>query len=240
VLLVAAVAYQFKGRPTVREQTTVAAARPVVDTAIRDLVTAAGPGPVIAVGGFVDSGACDVTPVRTGARYQREIDLYAAPGTESALLHSIADALPERYAADAGDGVALTLSADAGDFVAIVGSVPSPGHVEIRALTGCRPVGDLAAEPTPAATGPAAAEVADALAALKQPATPAAVVVACGVAGAETVSATVPRAGQLTLSALSAAPVFGSDTTIAYRDNGVDMVVRHQSDALVVTATRRC
>src|SRR5262245_31134553 len=47
-LLVGAVYYSKHGRATVREQTTIASAKPVVDRAIADVVTAAGSGPVVA------------------------------------------------------------------------------------------------------------------------------------------------------------------------------------------------
>ena len=94
--------YALHGKPSVREQTTIGNARPVVDRAIVDVVAAAGGGPVVAVSGFDRIKTCKITPVRSGAEFRRVVDLYTSPGTESAILHMIASGLPARYHARAG------------------------------------------------------------------------------------------------------------------------------------------
>ena len=149
--------YSLHGRPTAREQTTVARAEPVATQAIEDVVRAAGPSVVPAVSGFTKVADCSVTPARGGADYQRVVSLYTPSGTEAALLDRIAAGLPARYHAAAyhsPGGAVHTLSADAGYYVAVTGSVLSAGLVSVRADTGCRTLGHQpAADPT---TGPTA------------------------------------------------------------------------------------
>jgi hypothetical protein len=152
VLLVGAVWYALHGRPSVREQTTVAQAQATVDRVIGEVVAAAGPGTVPAVSGYDQVESCDVTPVRTGARYDREAWLATGPGTERALLDRIAGALPPGYRPElAGSSASASpkLLADAGDYVAVTGTVDRPGLVLVSASTGCRPLGNRpAADPT--------------------------------------------------------------------------------------------
>jgi hypothetical protein len=149
--------YSFHGRPTAREQTTVAEAQPVVDRAIGIVVRAAGPAAVPAVFGFDKVSDCSVTPLRGGVTYERALWLFTPAGGEADLLDRIAQALPERYNAQTHrpvGGGSPTFTADAGLFVAVRGSVPVPGLVVIRAGTGCRTLGHQpAADPT-AAPGP--------------------------------------------------------------------------------------
>jgi len=151
--------YSLHGRPTAREQTTVARAEPVATQAIEDVVRAAGPSVVPAVSGFTKVADCSVTPARGGADYQRVVSLYTPSGTEAALLDRIAAGLPARYHAAAyhsPGGAVHTLTADAGYYVAVTGSVLSAGLVSVRADTGCRTLGHQpAGDPTaPAAQNP--------------------------------------------------------------------------------------
>jgi hypothetical protein len=146
VLLLGGVWYAWHGRPSVREQTTIAQAAPTVDRAIGQVIAAAGAGVVPAITGYDKLESCAVTPVRIGARYDREVWLAAAPGTESGLLDRIAAGLPAGYRPVAthpstGGSPAPRLAADAGDYVAISGSVDRSGLVRITASTGCRPLG---------------------------------------------------------------------------------------------------
>jgi hypothetical protein len=136
-----------RSQPTAREQTTIAQALPVVDTAVADVVTAAGAGSaggagsVAAITGYAQlSGDCRVTSARSGSRFERAALIYTAAGTESALLDRIKAGLPASYRARVRHlGAAPTLSADAGTFVAVTGTVTAPGVVRIAASTGCRP-----------------------------------------------------------------------------------------------------
>jgi hypothetical protein len=162
VLLVGAVWYAWDGKPSVREQTTVAEAQSTVDRAIGQVVgaagtgvvagagVAAGTGVVAAVTGYDKTDSCQITPVRPGAEYDREVWLATAAGSEPALLDRIAAGLPASYhpvavhptapvAEDPTQG--HRLNADAGDYVEITGSIDRSGLVLVVASTGCRPVG---------------------------------------------------------------------------------------------------
>jgi len=143
--------YSFHGRPTAREQTTIAEAGPVVDRALENAVRAAGPAAVPAVFGFDKVSDCDVTPVRGGVAYERVLWLFTPAGGEGDLLDRLAQGLPERYNAQVHAGTPPTFTADAGFFVAVRGAVAVPGLVAIRAGTGCRSLGrQPAADPTTA------------------------------------------------------------------------------------------
>src|SRR5437764_9438403 len=144
VLVTTGIWYSFHGRPTAREQTTVAQAQPVVDRAAGAVVHAAGPAAVPAVFGFDKVSDCDVTPLRGGAKYERALWLYTNAGGEADLLQRIADALPGRYKAEVhhpADGGPATLTADAGFFVTVEASVPVAGLVVVKLGTGCRRLG---------------------------------------------------------------------------------------------------
>ena len=162
VLLVGGVWYALHGRPTIREQTTIAQAQATVDRAITQVVQAARPAAVPAITGYEQVESCDITPVRAGARYDRKAWLATAPGTEPALLDRIAHALPAGYHTTVVKPSAPKppqLVADAGDYVALTGTVDRPGLVMVSAATGCRPVGgrpaaDSTASPAPADRAP--------------------------------------------------------------------------------------
>ena len=241
-LLIGAVYYAKHGRPTVREQTTIVSARPVVDRAIADAVTAAGTGPVIAVSDYAKTGSCRVTPVRGGSEYARTLTLATPPGTESALLKTIATGLPKSYRASADDK-ATTMYADAGDFVGVLGTVKTPGQVQIRAVTGCRPMGGSV--PLPASAVTELPEITAAEQALGvQAGSVTRTQVACpdgGVIATET--ATVPTSqvpGPLRNAKLSAAPTVAADNLYAYRSTAADVLVRQSASGLTISATTRC
>ena len=241
-LVIGAVYYAKHGRPTVREQTTIISARPVVDRAIADAVTAAGTGPVIAVSDYAKTGSCRVTPVRGGSEYARTLTLATPPGTESALLKTIATGLPKCIPRDA-DNKATTMYADAGDFVGVLGTVKTPGQVQIRAVTGCRPVGDplptvaSAVSPVPAITTVLSALGVQASSVTRTQ-------VSCPDGGViATDTATVPTTqvpGPLKDLKLSASPVTAMDDLYAYRSSIADVVIRESATELTVAATTRC
>jgi hypothetical protein len=157
LLATAGIWYSFHGRPTAREQTTIAQAQPVVDRAIENVIRAAGAAALPAVSGFEKVSDCHVTLVRGGVTYERTVWLYTTVGTEPALLDRIAANLPGGYYAHAHhqpEAAVHTLTADAGYFVTVNGTTSAAGLVTVRAGTGCRTPGQLpAADPT---TGPAA------------------------------------------------------------------------------------
>src|SRR6185369_13810095 len=102
---------------------------------------------------FQRISSCSITPVRPGAEYKRVVDLYVSPGSESAVLDAIAHGLPHSYGASAGTSGTLTFYADAGDYVAVKGTVPAPGQIRIKALTGCRPAPGADVTQPPATAG---------------------------------------------------------------------------------------
>ncbi len=243
--------YALHGEPSVREQTSIGDARPVVDRTIVDVVAAAGGGPVVAVSGFDRVKSCKITPVRSGAEFRRVVDLYTSPGSESAILHMIASGLPARYHAQTGSSARLTLDADAGDYVAVDGTVPAPGLIRIKADTGCRQdKGVGVGEPSPAAGSPSVAALAPVLGALGRPAVPYATVadLACPSGGSlRSVAATLPPGSApaslaTTLRTLAPTPAAASRTTYAFRSGAVDVVAvaNPASHAVTVTATTRC
>jgi hypothetical protein len=246
ILVVSGTFYALHGKPTVREQTTIADARGTVDRASAAVVTAAGTGPVISIGPFAEEKTCDITPVRSGQSWSRKINVYDGPGGESPLLYTIADGLPSSYHAKAGPGHILNLDADAGDYVGVIGAVPSPGDIEFRIATGCRPPGGT----IPAAPGPTTAELAPVTALLDglgfKASTTAAAQVPCGSGGViRTVSAHVNGVPQRSLKTelpdLAVDARTATDSILAYHAaGGVDMVITQDSDGLTVAATTRC
>lgn len=132
--------------PTDRHQTTVAAARPVVDEAIARLaraVVADGRG-VVAVSGFERVAECEVTVFHDGGRYRRILVAVVPPGSEAALMDRVAAALPASYGASVRHDDPPRLIADAGFWVLVTGTVTAPGEVRFLADTGdCRPTGDV-------------------------------------------------------------------------------------------------
>ncbi len=243
VLLASGVWYALHGGHTVREQTTIAQAAPVVDEATAWVLSAAGPGPVAAIGGYTSAGGCDITPVRRGEQWGRAIRLATPPGSERALLERIGAGLPARYAARVHTGdVSSTLYADAGDYVAVSGKVEAPGLVRVAVSTGCRPVPHRpAADPSSAPAGAERAAVEQALRGLGSAATGWAVhELPCGPVGGgrvRTVTATAAApAGALTAAAAGTA-VVNSPELVATRDGTVGTMARRDGDTLTVSAT---
>jgi hypothetical protein len=123
LLVATGVWYSWHGKPTDREQTTIAAAAPVVDQALTYVVRAAGRSVVPALFGYDKIEDCSVTPIRRGALYERAVLFYTPVGSEPALLDRIAAGLPSgyhpvvRHATGGGGGGVHTLTADAGVVV---------------------------------------------------------------------------------------------------------------------------
>lgn len=142
LLLAAAGLSAARDEPTVREQRDIARAAPIVDRAVGDLVTAAGPEPVVELGARRLRTGCRVTVLRDGVALDAEVTFRTPAADAPALLDRIAQRLPASYQADVwhrGDGAEHVLWADAGEFVAVRGTVPEPGVVRIAVRTGCRP-----------------------------------------------------------------------------------------------------
>ena len=249
VLVVSGTIYALRGKPTVREQTTIAGSQTTVDHAIGNVVKAAGPGPIVVLGGFVKVSGCDITPVRSGVEYTRAVDLYAAPGSESATLKAIAKGLPPSYAARVGPGNVLDLNADAGDFVGLIGAAPGPGQIEVKAETGCRSAGEaIAVVPAPDLNANEMAPVRAVLAELgATPASTSAAQIPCagatGTIRTVSVHATAASAGtslKASLDKVMQHPVIDTANLVAYRIGLSDVVVQQGPGGVDISATSRC
>lgn len=246
-LLVAGVIYARDGKPTVRGQTTIVGAEPVVDRAILAVATAAGAGPATRLGGFEKVSDCHITPVRAGVDYARTITFYTVPGTESTLLRTIATGLPRSYDAASGPGEILDLHADAGDYVGVVGAGPAPGVIEIRADTGCREAGG-AIQSLPAPGSTALAPTQAVLATLGvQPTSTSQAQITCAdgtstmrTAAVHVAPGQVPGPLGAALASLAPKPVASTANLFAYRSGATDVVATQDSDGLTVSATTRC
>lgn len=248
-LVVVGFGYASAGRDeaTAREQTSVADARPAVDRAVSGLVAAAGPGAVVAVSPFTRIGACRISAVRDGERWEQAIVYYTQAGGEAALLDRLAAGLPAEFGARArhrADG-RHTLRADAGDFVSVSGGVAASGEVRLAVNTGCRTgtAQVAAAEPDPAVRAPVAA----AFAALRLPAASWRMYeVPCDNGGVVRVvradSDAGVRPGPLPSGLMSVAPgpVVAQPDLYAYRTGPASVVAQMRDDVLVVTATTPC
>jgi hypothetical protein len=234
--------------PTERDQTTVAAARPVVDEAIARVAAAVaddGTG-VVAISGFERVGACQISVVRDGERYRRGLVAMVTPGTEASLMDRVAGALPESYRAVVRRTDPPRLTADAGFWVLLSASITAPGEVRFLADTGdCRPAGDLDTGDTPPAEVPADA-VPQVLSRLSLPAgRPTSASVSCLDGGRlGTVELRVAAYSGDLVAALSdldgAVPVVRSARLYAFRIGSTEVAVRAHDDATIVTATTGC
>ncbi|MEV4197196.1 hypothetical protein [Micromonospora globbae] len=232
--------------PTVREQRTIAEAGPVVDRAAGELVAAGGTALLELTPARVERG-CRVTPFAAGAVLTRHVWLAAAGGGERDLLEGVADRLPADWRA----GVRMTtdglrLRADAGEFVTVTGRPVGDGRVRLTVDTGCRPVG-AGYTPAPAAAGPEAGVLADALRALDRPDDPAPEVVTAPCPGggvARTVRAAVdldPGAPAGALAPLAAdGPILDGPEAYAYRAGSVTVLADTTADDPHLAATTPC
>jgi hypothetical protein len=247
------------GRPTAREQTTTAAARPTVDRVIAELasVVARDGRSVISISGFERMGDCKVTTFRRGAQYERSLTVLVPAGQEQGLLDRVGAALPAAFHARVYEGQAPRLVADPGDYVAVTGRPESPGEVRFVADTGCRPDAPAAVAPDePAgATAAAATERTEALLAvlgIRSGAETEVHRVACpGGGSVTTVEAHAGLAGAarpldevlrevLRRDAAGAQAVLSSPDLVYYRAGGLSVVAHTFAGEIMVTATTAC
>ena len=244
-LIVAGLGYYSirHGKPTAREQTTIAEALPTVDAALGDLAAtldAATSVPVLT--GYIEVGrSCSVTVAREGTRWERILYAYTKEGTEAALLKHVRDTLPERYKPFLTKTV---LSADAGNFVAVRGGVTAPGQVRFTADTGCRPQNAKVreAEPSPSDGGRAPVQAVLDTLKLTGPSWQTHRI-DCPIGGALwTVEADLPNAPKSLVGALKPdqGAVLGRADVVAYRAGAAGVVVRAHDGALTVTSTTGC
>jgi hypothetical protein len=250
LVLVAGIGWSVaRGRPTDREQTTVAAAEPYVDTAAARIAAAAeADGQAAAfVSGFQKVGDCRVSLVRSGQRFQRVVTVLVSPGTEGALLDRVAARLPASYKPSVSTSPLPTLSGDAGLYVHILATRADPGVVRFVLDTGsCRVLGTLAEPAEPSGDRAAVTPVFQRLG--LPPVQWHAVTVPCAGTGGQlsTVEGVGPdnqvaaaRALPSTLEGLGT-PVVSSDGLYAYRSGPAAVGVRVENNHVVVSATEGC
>jgi hypothetical protein len=144
-VLLVLLAVVTQGQPTVREQQTVAAARPEVDRVLAGALQLAGDDVAVAVGPYQRIGSCRLTAARGGVQYRRSADVYGRSGDTQRLLDRYLSGLPHDYGARrlvGPDG--MIIGADPpGTFLKLsvkpVGA-DLDGHVQLVVNTGCRPV----------------------------------------------------------------------------------------------------
>ena len=133
---------QRTGKPTVRDQTTIAQALPTLDAALGRIASLVDGDQIEVLAGYTRLGGdCRITAARGGARYERVLDVYLREGGEGRLLDMVKAGVPAGWQTKVLHGAGVqTLWADAGNFVAIRGAMLIPGQVRFIADTGCRPM----------------------------------------------------------------------------------------------------
>jgi hypothetical protein len=232
---------------TSRDETTVAAARPYVDEAIARVASAAGAGDTaaVAVSAFEEAGTCRVTVFRAGQRYERDVVVVVAPGSERALMNQVAAALPAKYHSVVRATEPARLTADAGFYVEVTGTIAAPGEVRFVADTGdCRSLGNVnTADQAPSSPGTVLNDVLARLGLGGGSISTASVsCVDGGMVGTVQVRAAA-WSGDLTqaLVGLAGATVLvGSPRLYAFRTGALQVAVRAHDDATLVSATTVC
>ncbi|MEU4624766.1 hypothetical protein AB0G04_32940 [Actinoplanes sp. NPDC023801] len=202
-----------------------------MNTAVADAVVAAGPEAAVAVSPVVAAAECELGPLRTGNVFTGKADLYTDPGSEDALITTIEQNMPDRYAARRGPAVAGVRPLQAG-----IGAVDlsvrrlSPGWLAVTARSRCS-----LAEPAPAGSGtPDATAVSGLLATLgTRPAGVTEQRLHCTAGDIVTVSAVSEPVGtdrlidRLAASVPAAARRFAARDAnrITYRDGSVSVVI---------------
>jgi hypothetical protein len=236
------------GTPTVREQTSVADARPTVDAAVAALVNAgAEAGAVISVSPFTRLGGCRISAVRDGERWEQAVSLLTRAGQEDALLDRLADALPGAWKARVRPrGGVRTLRADAGNFVALSGGTAVTGEVRMTVATGCRAPGGGDAVETGEPPAAERAPLEPVLSALKLTAPHwSGYRVACPDGGeVRVVTATGEPAAPPVLTSILAGvgpdPVIAEPDRYAYRAGDTSVLVRGGPDGVTASGTTPC
>ena len=235
-------------KATVRDQTTIGQALPTVDAALGRIASLVDSDRIEVLAGYARIGGdCRITVARSGARYQRVLDVYLREGDEGALLDKVKAGVPAGWKATVLHGTGVqALQADAGNFVAIRGAMLVPGQVRFLADTGCRPMPHpiAAASPGDATAQRAAAQrVFDAL--KLAPGGWTTEEVACATGGTvRTVQATAPTAPSLLAPSLKSLPgtvvVARPELYAAGTPGKTGVVARAVDGHLVVAASTGC
>lgn len=245
--LLLVLAFVARGRPTVKEQQSPAAARPAVDAAIAAVSAAAGSGAVLATGGYDQVKRCSLSASRSGVEYARTADVYGPVG----LAGRIRSGLPASYQAVVapdltGGGEVTVARPDPFVKLTVRQVADDPGHLLATADTGCRPTTD---HPYPEfLTPPTTAEraAAERVFALfeARPTTWRRYALGCGA-----VTVTASGLARESLGPLPATldrhPQPGDvltrhDSRYVYRDGAAGLVVTADGDRLTVASTTAC
>jgi hypothetical protein len=227
-------------------QPTVGGAVTVMDRAVADAVTAAGPQAAVAISGVVRSSVCRINLFRQGGVFTAKADLYTDPGAEDSLITAMTQQLSRTYPVTRGVAVSgvRPLLADLSGGVELSVRRLSEGWLSVSARTGC----SLGAAPTPAAAAPGDAGAAGITALFArlgtQPASLSQHKLDCA-AGAITTVAAVSRPvdsaslrERLTAAIPAGARQFasGESNRVVYRTGNVSVIVGASDDGTAVTS----
>jgi hypothetical protein len=219
-----------------------------MSSAVAAVVVAAGPAAAVAISAVVPSTSCKINLLSTGSEFTAAADLYTDPGTEDALITTIAQRLPAGYAARRGPAISgvRPLEADVAGGVLLSVRKVSVGWLTITARTGCSR-GTASGPATPPAGSPGTAAITAVFATLGTTAASFAQTSApCSTGRLITVSALSEAAdsSHLTDRLLSSVPttahVFSASGSnrLAYRDGTVSVVIAASDDGSTITAQR--
>jgi hypothetical protein len=222
----------------------LAAAVPVLDRAIAEVVDGAGDRAAVAISPLVPLTTCQVTPLARGRLVSRTADLYTDPGQEAALIGRIAAALPAAdhpsRAATVGSGPP-PLTADLGTGLSLRVTRLGTGWLEAIAQTDCRDTGRTVAPSAPAAPDPTTVRVLAALGTTAagthadRLACPGGTIVTLSTVSAPT-DPTNLRNRLAEAVPASARRFVATGNRLAWRDGGTSVVVAASDDGRHVTA----
>jgi hypothetical protein len=232
-------------RPRLSPVTAVAA---TADTAIAQVVQAAGDSAAVAITPLLAVTTCEQAKLAQGHLYSRTADLYVDPGAEDALIGRIAAALPavDRPVRDAALVAGpRPLTANLGQGVALRVERLGDGWVVATAKTDCRAGAAATGDPsTPA--GPVPTPIPSVYDALGTSTAAWHVdTVACAVGQITTVSATSQATDRFNLPARLANAIPAGAHRIAtpanrvlWRDGAVSMIIEGDDDDPLITVQR--
>jgi hypothetical protein len=217
----------------------------VLDGSVADTLAAAGDDAAVAVDGLVRVRSCGLRPLRTGGIYSRGVEFYLDPGSEDALIGTIARQLPvadhpQRSASASGGAAQLTATMPHG--VTLQVHQLGDGWVVATASTGCVTGPSLPVDPTAPTATPAATAIDGLLAGLgSRPASLHQIDLACPGGRAVTVAAVSQATSGDRLPQRVVVPAgarrysVASANRVAYRAGGASVIVAATDDGTAVT-----
>lgn len=153
-VLLAGVAFLPGGDATVPEHRSATQAQPIVDRAVAEAISAAGPDAAATVTAYQLRQRCEVAQLREGGDFARVARFYTSPGGERALLQRLAAKFADRYTVrgpstngafrvSLAEFVVLQATAtggERGDQTEKGDTGKGSGVVRVTVSTGCRPI----------------------------------------------------------------------------------------------------